>query len=108
MTSNKKDPVLVVLQMTGAYDALNTFVPYSDPHYVDYRANLQIGPDQVLAVDDKVGFHPGMDQIKKAKADGMSEDDQKVWEGEVQDMTNKFIAQIDEQLESKQAEIMQV
>jgi len=64
MTSNKKDPVLVVLQMTGAYDALNTFVPYSDPHYVDYRANLQIGPDQVLAVDDKVGFHPGMDQIK--------------------------------------------
>ncbi len=34
MTSNKKDPVLVVLQMTGAYDALNTFIPYSDPHYV--------------------------------------------------------------------------
>ncbi len=50
----------------------------------------------------------GMDQIKKAKADGMSEDDQKVWEGEVQDMTNKVIAQTDEQLESKQAEIMQV
>ena len=29
MTSNKKDPVLVVLQMTGAYDALNTFIPPS-------------------------------------------------------------------------------
>ncbi len=40
MTSNKKDPVLVVLQMTGAYDALNTFIPYSDPHYVDYRPTL--------------------------------------------------------------------
>ena len=38
----------------------------------------------------------------------MSEDDQKVWEGEVQDMTNKFIGLIDEQLETKQAEIMQV
>ena len=50
----------------------------------------------------------GMDQIKKAKADGMSEDDQKVWEGEVQDLTNKYIAMIDEQLETKQAEIMQV
>ncbi|SFS52453.1 ribosome recycling factor [Sulfitobacter marinus] len=50
----------------------------------------------------------GMDQIKKAKADGMSEDDQKVWESEVQDMTNKYIAMIDEQLETKQAEIMQV
>jgi ribosome recycling factor len=49
-----------------------------------------------------------MDQIKKAKADGMSEDDQKVWEGEVQDLTNKYIAMIDEQLETKQAEIMQV
>ncbi|MCX8226499.1 MAG: ribosome recycling factor [Sulfitobacter sp.] len=50
----------------------------------------------------------GMDQIKKAKADGMSEDDQKVWESEVQDLTNKYIGMIDEQLETKQAEIMQV
>ncbi len=50
----------------------------------------------------------GMDQIKKAKGDGMSEDDQKVWEGEVQDMTNKYITMIDQQLETKQAEIMQV
>lgn len=50
----------------------------------------------------------GMDQIKKAKSDGMSEDDQKIWEGEVQDLTNKFISAIDEQLETKQGEIMQV
>ncbi|MGJ8545336.1 MAG: ribosome recycling factor [Sulfitobacter sp.] len=50
----------------------------------------------------------GMDQIKKAKADGMSEDDQKFWEGAVQDITNKYITKIDDQLETKQAEIMQV
>ncbi|QFT60070.1 Ribosome-recycling factor [Sulfitobacter sp. THAF37] len=50
----------------------------------------------------------GMDQIKKAKADGMSEDDQKLWEGEMQDLTNKYIALIDDTLETKQAEIMQV
>lgn len=50
----------------------------------------------------------GMDQIKKAKSDGMSEDDQKFWESEVQDLTNRLIASIDETLESKQAEIMQV
>jgi ribosome recycling factor len=50
----------------------------------------------------------GMDQIKKAKSDGLSEDDQKIWEDEVQDMTNKFIARVDESLETKQAEIMQV
>ncbi|MBM2292799.1 ribosome recycling factor [Sulfitobacter pseudonitzschiae] len=50
----------------------------------------------------------GMDQIKKGKADGLSEDDQKIWEGEVQDMTNAYIKQIDDALENKQAEIMQV
>ncbi|MFX0540121.1 ribosome recycling factor [Roseovarius sp. S4756] len=50
----------------------------------------------------------GMDQIKKAKNDGMSEDDQKFWETEVQDLTNKFIARVDDTLETKQAEIMQV
>ncbi len=50
----------------------------------------------------------GMDQTKKAKADGMSEDDQKFWEGEVQDMTDKYIKLVDDQLETKQAEIMQV
>jgi ribosome recycling factor len=50
----------------------------------------------------------GMDQIKKAKADGLSEDDQKFWEQEVQELTDRYIKQIDQQLETKQAEIMQV
>jgi ribosome recycling factor len=50
----------------------------------------------------------GMDQIKKAKAQGMSEDDQKMWSDEVQELTDKAIAAVDRVLESKQAEIMQV
>jgi ribosome recycling factor len=50
----------------------------------------------------------GMDQIKKMKSDGMSEDDQKFWEGAVQELTDKSIAKIDAALESKQEEIMQV
>jgi ribosome recycling factor len=50
----------------------------------------------------------GMDQIKKAKADGMSEDDQKFWEAEVQSITDAAIKAIDAALEIKQAEIMQV
>ncbi len=50
----------------------------------------------------------GMDRIKKAKAQGMSEDDQKLWEGEVQEMTDAHIAKVDQALEHKQAEIMQV
>ncbi|KRW97656.1 ribosome recycling factor [Paracoccus sp. PXZ] len=50
----------------------------------------------------------GMDQIKKAKGSGMSEDDQKFWEGAVQELTDKMIASVDQALEAKQAEIMQV
>jgi len=50
----------------------------------------------------------GMDQIKKGKADGMSEDDQKLWEAEVQEMTDTYIKSVDAALETKQSEIMQV
>ena len=48
----------------------------------------------------------GMDQIKKS--DELSEDDQKIWSDEIQELTNKSIKKIDEVLETKQAEIMQV
>ena len=65
MTSNRKDPVLVVLQMSGAYDALNTLVPYNDPLYMDYRPVLKVEPEEVLAIDDKVGFHPAMAPLKE-------------------------------------------
>ena len=50
----------------------------------------------------------GMDQIKKAKSDGMSEDDQKFWEEAVQELTDSTIKMLDGILDSKQAEIMQV
>ena len=50
----------------------------------------------------------GMDQIKKARSDGMSEDDQKFWEQNVQELTDTTIITLDKTLESKQEEIMQV
>ena len=50
----------------------------------------------------------GMDQVKKGKNDGMPEDDQKFWETAVQELTDKYIAAVDEALNGKQAEIMQV
>ena len=50
----------------------------------------------------------GMDQIKRAKSDGMSEDDQKFWEETVQELTDATIITLDKFLESKQEEIMQV
>ena len=49
----------------------------------------------------------GMDTIKKNK-DNMSEDDAKLWESEVQELTDTYIKKVDEALETKQAEIMQV
>ncbi|KCV83553.1 ribosome recycling factor [Actibacterium atlanticum] len=50
----------------------------------------------------------GMDQLKKAKNDGMSEDDHKIWHDEVQELTDAHIAKVDAALENKQQEIMQV
>ena len=50
----------------------------------------------------------GMDQVKKAKAAGMSEDDQKLWSDEVQSLTDAGIQKIDDALAAKQEEIMQV
>lgn len=50
----------------------------------------------------------GMDQIKKAKGAGMSEDDQKMYADEIQELTDKAIAAVDKALETKQQEIMQV
>jgi ribosome recycling factor len=50
----------------------------------------------------------GMDMIKKAAGAGMSEDDQKIWHDEVQELTDGAIKKVDEALETKQEEIMQV
>ena len=50
----------------------------------------------------------GMEQLKKLKSGGMSEDDHKLWTQEVQDLTDDHIKKIDAALEAKQEEIMQV
>ena len=50
----------------------------------------------------------GMDRIKKAKAAGMSEDDQKMWADEIQALTDAYIKKVDQAVEAKQEEIMQV
>jgi uncharacterized protein (DUF1501 family) len=64
-TSNGKDPTLVVLQLVGANDYLNTVVPYSNPLYYDNRPTVHIPEDQVLPIDDNLGFHPNMRAIKR-------------------------------------------
>ena len=65
MTSTKKDPVLVVVQLTGANDYMNTVIPYTNGLYHDNRPTVGIPQDQVLPVDDQVGFNPAMGSIKE-------------------------------------------
>ena len=64
MTSNKKDPVIVILQLTGGNDYLNTLIPHGDSLYYDNRPNVGISPDDVLRIDDHLGFNPAMAPIK--------------------------------------------
>ena len=65
MASSNKEPVLVVLQLSGGNDALNTIVPYSDPLYVDNRPVVRIAEDQVMPINDYIGFNPSMGPIKE-------------------------------------------
>ena len=64
MTQSNKDPVIVVLQMTGGNDYLNTIIPYSDPLYRENRPVVGVPEERVLPLDDKIGFHPEMGPIK--------------------------------------------
>jgi uncharacterized protein (DUF1501 family) len=61
-----KDPVLVVLQLSGGNDYLNTVVPYANSLYWDSRTSINIPEDQVVQLDDKVGFNPSMAPLKEA------------------------------------------
>ena len=70
MTSTKKDPVLVVLQLSGGNDALNTVIPYGDPKYYDNRQTVRIAENQVLPINDSVGFNPTMGPVKRLYDEG--------------------------------------
>ncbi len=70
MATTKKDPVVVVLQMTGANDYLNTIIPYTNPHYRDNRPKVGIPEDQALPIDGELGFNPNMGPIKKLYDEG--------------------------------------
>ena len=64
MTSTKKDPVLVILQLTGANDYLNTIVPYTNPLYWDNRPKVNIPQDLVLPINDELAFRSEVESFK--------------------------------------------
>jgi uncharacterized protein (DUF1501 family) len=55
-----KDNILVVLEMTGGNDGLNTVIPYADDLYHKARPTLRQTKDVVIRLDDHVGLHSGM------------------------------------------------
>ena len=59
-----KAPVLVVLQMTGGNDFMNTLVPYTSGLYYDSRQTVRITEDRVLELNDQLGFHPAAAPLK--------------------------------------------
>ncbi len=65
MTINGKPPVLVVVQLTGGNDFMNTLVPYSNPVYYDARPTVVIPQDEVLPINDELGFNPNLAPLKE-------------------------------------------
>ncbi len=61
---------LVVIQLSGGNDALNTVVPYNDGHYYDFRPAVGIGADEVLPINDEIGLNPHMDSMKRLWDEG--------------------------------------
>ena len=65
MVSTKKERSLVVLELNGGNDALNTIVPYSNGLYYDYRPGISIAQQDVLPINDDYGFNPNMPAVKE-------------------------------------------
>ena len=70
MTKNGKPPVLVVVQLSGGNDFLNTLVPYTSEHYYDARPTVVIPQDEVLPINDELAFNPNMAPLKDVYDDG--------------------------------------
>jgi uncharacterized protein (DUF1501 family) len=65
MATVEKAPVLVVLQLSGGNDYLNTVIPYNDPLYRDFRPTVGVPEADLLPLDNEVGLHPSMGLIKE-------------------------------------------
>jgi uncharacterized protein (DUF1501 family) len=72
-TSIEKHPerILVVVELSGGNDGLNTVVPYADPAYYKARPKLGIKEREVIKAADGLGFHPSMVGFERLFKDGM-------------------------------------
>ncbi len=59
-----KEKNLVVIQLSGGNDYLNTIVPYESGLYYDYRPNMGLRDDSIIPIDDKIAFNSNLDIFK--------------------------------------------
>ena len=60
-----KDTILVVVEMTGGNDGLNTVVPFTDPNYAKLRPVLKLPTTQLEKIDKDLGMHPSLKGFSK-------------------------------------------
>ena len=70
-TTAKKNPVFVVVQLSGGNDFMNTLIPYTNSVYYDNRKLLNIPQEDVLPLDNTLGWHPEMAPFKELYDKGM-------------------------------------
>src|SRR5438309_603254 len=61
----QQNRTLVVIQMAGGNDGLNTVIPFADGRYHDARPNLAMADNQVLPLNKQVAFHPSLAKLKE-------------------------------------------
>jgi uncharacterized protein (DUF1501 family) len=54
---------LILVELKGGNDGLNTIVPYADPNYRKFRPNLALGRDKVITLNERLGFHPILEPL---------------------------------------------
>jgi uncharacterized protein (DUF1501 family) len=64
IVTGKDATILVVLQMAGGNDGINTVVPYSNDYYYNARPKLGLSPQQVLKLNSEIGFHNALTGFK--------------------------------------------